>query len=131
VQQQQGRWMDVIGVLDPVIALRRVSMGLARTDLFAYQLFTAQAEAYRYALVQALNHLQVEEINYADDRNPQKQNRLSHQHWHAMPVFEETTESTNAMLVRIAPYLGVLLLWCGCLISLLPLAARRLSRSVS
>lgn len=130
-QQEQGRLVDFVGLLDPVIALQRISMGIAQTDLFAYQLFVGQAEAYRYQLVQALNTLQTEEIGYADDRNPQKQNRVNHQHWHAMPVFEPVPERPVATLARIAPYIGVVLLWCGVLLGGLPLVARRLQRSMA
>jgi ABC-2 type transport system permease protein len=129
-QFEQNHWVDMFGLIDPVIALRRVSMAIAGTDLQAYLRFAEKAEAYRYRLVQQLNHLQAETISYADDRNPSKQNRVSHQHWHRMPVFEDEPESVAEILRRSAPYLGMLVLWCGVLAGLLPLAARRVQRSV-
>src|SRR5258708_10814652 len=39
----------------PVIALRRLSMAVAGTDLQGYRRFLEQAEQHRYRMVQALN----------------------------------------------------------------------------
>lgn len=51
----QARIMLAASALSPLMALRPLSAALAQTDLPAHRHFLSQAEAYRYATVQALN----------------------------------------------------------------------------
>ncbi|MDT1818191.1 DUF3526 domain-containing protein, partial [Acinetobacter baumannii] len=76
-QERQNAVVDAFGWLSPTLALRRLSMTAAGTDLAAYRSFREQGERYRYDLVQGLNRLQVDELRYTDDTNPNKENRVS------------------------------------------------------
>jgi ABC-2 type transport system permease protein len=127
-QAQLGR-MDGFALLSPVIALRRLSMGAAGTDLQAYQRFLAQGEQHRYALVQALNRLQAEKLTLATDRNT-RESRIGKDHWQGMAAFRFDAEPAADILRRAVPMAAVLLAWLGALGAVLVLATRRLDGAV-
>src|SRR5256885_12740806 len=53
LQAEQLRRADAFALISPVIALRRLSMAVAGTDLQGYRRFLEQAEQHRYRMVQA------------------------------------------------------------------------------
>ena len=126
-QDAQLRRVDGFALLSPVIALRRLSMAAAGTDLHNYRRFAEQAEQHRYRLVQALNRLQAEALSFAGDRSS-RDSRISHAHWHGVAEFRYEAAPPIEALRRAAPAAGVLLLWLTALAGLLGLATRRLGR---
>ncbi|MDH6590157.1 ABC-2 type transport system permease protein [Variovorax sp. TBS-050B] len=126
-QAAQLRRVDAFALLSPVIALRRLSMAAAGTDLHGYRRFVEQAEDHRYRLVQALNRLQAEKLSFAGDRSS-RDSRISHAHWHGVAEFRFQAAPPAEALRRAMPAAGVLLLWLGLLAGLLTLATRRLGR---
>ena len=129
-QAHQSDAMDGFAWLSPTLALRRLSMAAAGTDLDSHRRFLEQGEAHRYELVQALNQIQVDHIGYADDRNPDKQNRVDHTHWHDLPDFVHEPRPWAETRRVIAQATGLLLLWLGAAVAALVLATRRLERTV-
>lgn len=129
-QERQNAVVDAFGWLSPTLALRRLSMTAAGTDLAAYRSFLEQGERYRYDLVQGLNRLQVEELRYADDTNPDKENRVSSAHWNTFPEFHYQGPGPDESLRRAAPAALVLTLWLAALGALAWAMAARLGRSV-
>jgi ABC-2 type transport system permease protein len=128
-QAAQLRRVDTFALLSPVIALRRLSMAAAGTDLHNHRRFVEQAEHHRYRLVQALNRLQAEKLSLAGDRSS-RDSRISHAHWHGVADFRYEPAPPGEALHRAAPAAGVLLLWVGVLAGLLVVATRRLGRAV-
>ncbi|MCX2864265.1 DUF3526 domain-containing protein [Paucibacter sp. PLA-PC-4] len=126
-QAAQLRLVDNFAWLSPVIALRRLSMAAAGTDLQNYRRFVEQAERHRYRLVQELNRLQAEKLSFASDRSS-RDNRIGAEHWHGMADFHYEAAPPIEALQRTAPAAGVLLLWLAALTALLVLAAHRLGR---
>ncbi|MCV2421209.1 ABC transporter permease [Paucibacter sp. DJ2R-2] len=126
-QAAQLQWVDRFAWLSPVIALRRLSMAAAGTDLDNYRRFVEQAERHRYRLVQELNRLQAEKLSYASDRSS-RDSRISAEHWQGMADFHYEAAAPREALRRAAPAAGVLLLWLAGLAAVLALAARRLGR---
>lgn len=135
--QAQSRVMDFMSVLSPTIAIRRLSMTAAETDLSGYRRFLEDAEAYRYDLVQRLNMLQATSVHARDDATKDKdagaeaRSRVSADHWKRMPEFSPTRPSEAAVLGRAAPALAVLLAWLASALLLANIAAQRLSRSAT
>jgi len=127
LQDAQLRRVDRFALLSPVIALRRLSMAAAGTDLQNYRRFLEQAERHRYRLVQELNRLQAEKLSFADDRSS-RDSRIGHAHWHDLADFHYETAPPADGLRRGAHAAGVLLLWLAALASLLGLATRHLGR---
>lgn len=126
-QAAQLRRADAFALVSPVIALRRLSMAAAGTDLQNYRRFVEQAERHRYRLVQELNRLQAEKLSFAGDRFS-RDSRISHSHWHGFADFRYEASPPAEALRRAAPAAGVLLLWLGLLAGLLAVATRRLGR---
>ncbi|ATC24529.1 DUF3526 domain-containing protein [Caulobacter vibrioides] len=135
--EAQGRVMDALAVVSPTVAIRRVSMTLAETDLFAYRRFLEQAEAYRYDLVQRLNRLQATAVTAADDAAKSKnaaaeaRSRISADHWQAMPHFDPKRPSAADVVGRAVPALVALLLWLAAGAVFAARAGHRLNRSAA
>lgn len=129
-QTRQSDRVDAFGWLSPALALRRLSMTAAGTDLASFTAFLEQGEAYRYDLVQGLNRLQTHSLTYADDTNPNKENRVSNTHWRAFAEFQFTGSTTAQTLKRAMPAGGILVLWLAVLAALTGFVASRLGRAV-
>jgi ABC-2 type transport system permease protein len=128
LQQAQLHGMDGFAVVSPVLALRRLSMAAAGTDLHSYMDFLAQGERHRYHLVQGLNQLQAQQLSYAGDRSS-RDNRIDRAHWQGLAVFRYQAEPPWVRLRRVAPAVAVLLGWLAALAGLLAWAGRRLGRA--
>lgn len=132
---RQSATMDAFGLLSPTVALRRLSMTAAQTDLSAYQRFLKQAESYRYALIQRLNRLQAEAVDYADDTAKgedsasEARSRIAADHWRNMPTFSfvGATERETAH-AALAPLI-ILTVWLILAGALAWLCAKRLERN--
>jgi len=133
--EAQTRGMDAFAVASPTVALRRLSMAAAETDLSAYRRFLEQAEAYRYDLIQRLNRLQAEAVDAHDDAAKgtdaaaDARSRIAAAHWRAMPQFRPTRPDPGEVLSRAAPALLALALWLGLATGLAAWTANRLTRS--
>jgi ABC-2 type transport system permease protein len=129
-QQRQNAIVDRFGWLSPTLALRRLSMAASGTDLATYQDFLDQGERYRYDLVQGLNRIQSEALQFADDTNPNKENRVSRSHWEAFPEFRYRPAALAVIIDRAAPAGLMLLAWLAALAVLAWRVAGRLGRTV-
>lgn len=59
----QQRFSELSAFIDPLMAVKNVSMTASGTDYFSYTRFQKQAEEYRYRLAQKMNDLQIEKIS--------------------------------------------------------------------
>lgn len=131
-QAAQSGLMDGFGVASPTLALRRLSMAAAGTDLDGHRRFLSQAETYRYNLIQRLNRLQAEAVSYSDDTaqdaGADERKRISSHHWQSMPVFRFRPAPAEDMVRAGLPGFVMLLTWLlVAALALIP-AARRLQR---
>jgi ABC-2 type transport system permease protein len=107
-------------------------MSASGTDLEGHRRFLSQAEAYRFAIVQKLNALQVKSITYEDDSNRNKDPeaarrvRIDPKNWQEVPDFSYLAASTSEKLRAALPGLLILLGWFAALLLGLRFAARRL-----
>lgn len=129
LQAAQLRVVDAFALASPVIALRRISMAAAGTDLASYRRFVEQGEQYRYRLVQSLNRLQAEKLRFAEDSSS-RDLRIGREHWHGMPEFRFQPAPPAEVLRQALPAAAVLLAWLAGLGLLLRTATRRLGRSL-
>ncbi|WP_373489214.1 ABC transporter permease [Blastomonas sp.] len=134
-QKAQSGLKDTIGLFSPTIALRRVSMSASGTDLEGHRRFLAQAEAYRFAIVQQLNQLQATKVTYADDRNRNKDPeaakrvRIDAENWKAIPDFRYKASSISDQMRTALPGLVILFGWLLALGFGIRLATRRLGEA--
>lgn len=129
VQAEQSSLMDHFGIVSPTVALRRLSMGAAGTDLNGHRRFLEQAESYRYDIIQRLNKLQADAVSYADDTaddvGADKRKRVSSLNWQSIPAFTFKNPASRDLVGASLPGLLTLFVWlCLAAIALLPAAVR-------
>nr|WP_145551054.1 DUF3526 domain-containing protein [Variovorax boronicumulans] len=127
LQEAQLQAVARFAPLAPVLALRRLSMAAAGTDMAAYRSFLEQGERHRYQLVQALNRLQAEKLTLATDRSS-RDDRIAAEHWHDLAQFQFRPTPAAQALRAAAPAAVVLLLWLAALAGALALATRRIAQ---
>jgi ABC-2 type transport system permease protein len=127
-QEEQTRRVDQVAWASPAIALRRLSMAAASTDLHGYRRFVEQAEQHRYRLVQELNRLQAEKFTPTTDRST-RDSRISSANWQGFADFHYEAEPVIQAWRRAAPAGGMLVVWLAALAGLLAVATSRLGRS--
>ncbi len=81
--QQQNRWLSLGMLLSPYVLVKEWSMKICATDSRHFYYFEKQAEKYRYNLIQELNHLHTEKVDYKTN----KTQRLDQEHWQMLPSF--------------------------------------------
>jgi ABC-2 type transport system permease protein len=126
LDRQAGR-VALTGILSPYVAMRLASMALSGTSRLHAGDFEAQAEAFRYALVQHLNHLHAERVALADDRygaggaatDAPSRKRIAAEHWDDAPTFTYWTPAPWLAGREIAAGLGSLAAWLAALAALL------------
>lgn len=132
---RQSAAMDAVGLASPTVALRRLSMAAAQTDLSAYRRFLEQAERYRYGLIQRLNRLQAEAVDYADDTAKgedsasEARSRIDADHWREMPSFRFVGATGSETARAALPALLILIAWLAVAGALAWGCAKRLERS--
>ncbi|MEM6732302.1 MAG: DUF3526 domain-containing protein [Myxococcota bacterium] len=104
-----------LGVLDPFVAVRHLSMALAGTNSAHAFDFVDQAEDYRYELVQALNELHTEKIKFQNDRAQ----RLDVALYQALPTFDYRAQPLSRAMANEWLSLIGLLVWLGLVAALL------------
>jgi ABC-2 type transport system permease protein len=125
LESAQNRWVNGVAWLSPVIALRQLSMYLAGTDLGSHQNFLAQAESYRFRLIQDLNRMHAEEVEYEGD----KDQRISHDNWTTLPRFSYRPIDPMKQSEKLIPPAAVLAFWLVALLALMSWRGNRLGRS--
>ncbi|MDR7115517.1 DUF3526 domain-containing protein [Caulobacter sp. BE254] len=127
-EQAQNGFVRGFGAVSPVIALRQASMSLAGTDIESHQDFLDQVERYRYAFVQALNRMQVEQI---PNRDAGEDPRISADNWKRVPSFSYVAPDVLGVARdRIVANLAILSAWLIALLALVAPVARRLRKDV-
>lgn len=121
-QDRQSRFVNAFAWVSPLLALRQMSMALSGTDRQSYERFLAEAEKYRFSLIQALNRLHAEEVRYQNDRDQ----RVDRSHWQALPRFAYQPMSLpQTVKSHVLPALAVLAAWLvGLIVALRLLAAK-------
>jgi len=115
-QHQRVRWA---GLISPFVAMRLASMALTGTSVAHADDFEAQAERYRFALVQHLNALHAEEVALADDRyeatgggsDAPTRKRIDAHHWATAPTFSYEPPPAALGFTAAAPGIGALAAW--------------------
>ena len=114
-QSRQSTVMNGFGLLSPTIALRRLSMAAAGTDLAGHRRFLDQAEAYRFDIVRRLNRIQAEAVSYADDTakdsDADRRKRVAGSHWDGIPDFTFRPASATALVGAALPGLAIIIGW--------------------
>ena len=118
-ERAQSRVAARFALLSPTVALRRLSMVVAGTDLENHHRFLRVAEAHRFEFVQSLNRLHAERLSYRDDMRRGEdaagnlRARVSADNWSLLPEFDFQPAAALERARRSLPSAGILLLWFG------------------
>ena len=132
-ERAQSNVASRFGLLSPTVALRRLSMIVAGTDLENHHRFLRAAEAHRFEFVQSLNRLHAERLSYRDDirrsdsAEDNQRARVSADNWALLPEFDFAPAAAGDRIRRALPSVALLLLWFGFTAALLYRSARRVA----
>ncbi|OJJ19930.1 hypothetical protein BKI52_15750 [marine bacterium AO1-C] len=112
IYQQQNNVFRLTALINPMVAVKQVSMALAGSDYTTYDDFRAQSEAYRYKLAQTMNNLQIKLIsNVRGKRIQGKPDILDKSYWSKFPDFNYRFLSFSQSLSQEYFALAALLVW--------------------
>lgn len=91
----QNKISEIVGLLNPFLAIRQVSMALSGSDYVTHANFQEQAEKYRFRLVELMN-------NYMRDHSKTGdwEFKVNKNVWSQLPVFQYIEPSFGSVLSR-------------------------------
>ncbi|ASK29772.1 hypothetical protein CEY12_06470 [Chryseobacterium sp. T16E-39] len=103
--EKQQQFMEYIGIINPFIAVRQLSMAFAGTDVYHHIDFFNHAELYRNDI---MNRLNKRELGLAISRKDKGSNR---EFYHSLPDFEYKYPSVGSVIMHhLMPILS-LMVW--------------------
>ena len=109
--KQQNNVVNSMALLNPYLAIKKISMTLSGTGFDSFQIFKEESEQYRYSLAQTMNDLQIKYISNNATSSADKKAVISQQNWKDFPPFQHRF-LTNAEMVQGITYpLIALLVW--------------------
>lgn len=109
--ENQNSIVAFIGLINPYLSLKQISMALTASDFNTYVDFQNQAEAYRYGLAQKMNKLQIDKISNVSPGEHAKPLSISKSNWAEQPDFNYHFNNINQVLSGQLFALFSLLLW--------------------
>ena len=102
IYKSQNAISSFLGLVDPYLAIRNISMSLSGTDFDSFTTFQKQTEKYRFEKTKKLNEIHLTQIKYQND-NKQK---VSAKNWQQQPDFAfqplPVTENLAASILSLA-----------------------------
>lgn len=111
IYRKQNAFAKMFAWVNPFTMIRNNSMALTGSDFEAYSAFQQQAEAYRYALAQRMNDLQ---IQYVSNKTPKEGSHALHidkKHWDEFEDFHYEFLPVQKVLQNEWPSMAALLCW--------------------
>jgi len=124
--QQQQKLNEIFGFINPVMAIKNLSMTSSGTDYFAYRQFQNQAESYRYKLAQQMNDLQIEHISNIKPKEGEKPTSVGHENWQKFPDFQYEFTSLKESLSHQFLSLTAIIFWLLACVLMIELSAKNL-----
>jgi ABC-2 type transport system permease protein len=123
--------MSFGGLVSPYLALRALSMSIAGADVRHAREFERQAESYRFELIQRLNQLHAERLEYSRDRYlagaegaAPSRPRIDRAHFTALPRFASAPPSLGWALAGQWPGIAQNVGWLAASLGLLLVSTR-------
>jgi ABC-2 type transport system permease protein len=85
--KKQNSFAAAFAWVNPFVMIKNNSMAYAGTDFDAYIHFQQQAEAYRYALAQRMNDLQIQYVSNVKPKEGSHAQHIDKKHWEAFEDF--------------------------------------------
>lgn len=87
IYDQQNSFSKAMAFFNPFMAIKNLSMALAKTDFASFVDFQQQAEAYRYEMAQKMNDLQIKFISNKSKTSADKTQIIDKKHWEDLDDF--------------------------------------------
>jgi ABC-2 type transport system permease protein len=117
--QKQNNITTYLGLINPYLSLKQLSMALTASDFNTYTDFQNQAETYRYQLAQKMNKLQIDKISNISPGEHGKPLSISRSNWAQQPDFNyHFTSLGNVLQKQILPMLSLSIWLLACLLIL-------------
>lgn len=87
IYDQQNSFSKAMAFFNPFMAIKNLSMALAKTDFASFVDFQQQAEAYRYEMAQKMNDLQIKFISNKGKTSADKTQIIDKKHWEDLDDF--------------------------------------------
>ncbi|MBT1704630.1 ABC transporter permease [Chryseosolibacter indicus] len=113
VYEKQNSLTKFSSFINPLTAVRNLSMALSGTDFESYKVFQDESEAYRYQLAQKMNELQMKFISNKKLGPSDKPYVIDRHHWKEVPDFKPSFVSIGTSLKHEIVSIIALLLWCA------------------
>jgi ABC-2 type transport system permease protein len=123
---RQQQMNEIFGFINPIMAIKNLSMSASGTDYFAFQQFQNQAEQYRYKLAQRMNDLQIENISNIKPAQGQKPAMVSKDNWHKFPDFKYEFTSLKETILNQAISLIAVIFWLLLCVVMVEISAKNL-----
>lgn len=124
--EQQNNVSRLSAFVNPLMALRNISMAISGTGFNAYTQFQQQAEDYRYQLAQHMNDLQIKLISNKKPGDHDKPYSISREHWKSFPDFSYKTDSPTEVITSEMLSLFALFCWTLLLITTVIILSKKL-----
>ncbi|OJJ21750.1 hypothetical protein BKI52_14715 [marine bacterium AO1-C] len=108
VFKAQNRVSEIAGLINPLLAIRQVSMGLAGTDYHHHVKFATEAENYRRKMVKMANNDMM--VNHKPGI-AYKDYNVGRSFWEKLPPFQYKMASLNEVMQQNLWGLAALLVW--------------------
>jgi ABC-2 type transport system permease protein len=107
---KQNSIVSFMGLINPYLSLKQISMALTASDFRTFVDFQTQAEAYRYGLAQKMNKLQIDKISNIAPGEHGKPLSISKSNWAEQPDFNYQFKTVSAVLqAELLPLLSILI----------------------
>ena len=127
VYQDQNSFSKMMAFFNPFMAIKNLSMTLSGTDYNAYIDFQRQAEAYRYAMAQKMNELQIKYISNKKPGPGDKPYIIDQKHWQEVPEFQYRPTGVSAILKTETITFLAFIFWITALICIIQLMSKKLN----
>jgi ABC-2 type transport system permease protein len=127
IYRAQTSFSKMMAFFNPFMAIKNLSMTLAGTDYDTYIDFQRQAEAYRYAMAQKMNELQIKYISNKKPEPTDKPTVIDHKHWQEVPEFRYRSAGISAVLKSETITFLAFIFWITALIFTIQLISKKLN----
>lgn len=123
---RQNELLSCTGFISPHVGLKQLSMTLSHTDFYTYTNFQEQAEAYRYALAQEMNSLQMKLIPNKKLSDTARNYSIDRKYWKEFSDFNYKQPAVATAISRQRLSLLSILFWLSVVIVSISVLGRTL-----
>jgi len=127
IYQRQNRLQVYAAFINPYLGIKQLSMAFSQTDFNTYTQFQQQTEAYRYALAQAMNELQIKLIPNKKLAATDKNYSIDKKYWACFHDFQYKAPSFQLILQQELLAICSLVYWLLLVVALVLFTSKKIN----